>query len=197
MDNKFWLKKPMEQFSNEEWDAICLKCGKCCVLKDFRDGIACFSNRICDGLDMCTAKCTRYEKRLCNDCVKVDMNLLRYLPELLPETCAYRLLYEGKGLPDYHPLITENENSVRDAAQTVLDWPDVHSIKDLRRDLFELNRKCVEENWFDQKFEEEEKKIFDRYKIMFVAFYPIPSKINLEPLKLDVFVYDKKPVTDV
>ncbi len=52
---------------------------------------------------MTTARRTRYEKRLCDDCVKVDMILVKYQPELLPETCAYRLLYEGKGLPDYHP----------------------------------------------------------------------------------------------
>ena len=52
---------------------------------------------------MTTARCTRYEKRLCDGCVKVDMILVKYQPELLPETCAYRLLYEGKGLPDYHP----------------------------------------------------------------------------------------------
>lgn len=175
MDRKFWLNKPMEQFNDEEWDAICLKCGKCCVFKDFKGGTAYFSNRICDGLDMTTARCTRYEKRLCDDCVKVDMILVKYQPELLPETCAYRSLYEGKGLPDYHPLITGNDNSVRDAAQTVLDWPNVHSAKDLRRDLLELARKCDEENWSEQRFDEEERTVFNRYKIAFVASYPVPT----------------------
>ena len=196
MDRNFWLNKPMERFNDEEWDAICLKCGKCCVFKDFKGGTAYFSNRICDGLDMTTARCTRYEKRLCDDCVKVDMILVKYQPELLPETCAYRLLYEGKGLPDYHPLITGNDNSVRDAAQTVLDWPNVHSAKDLRRDLLEIARKCDEENWSDQKFDEEEKKIFNRYKIEFVAFYPIPIK-RLESLAVGAVFYDEKPVTDI
>ena len=34
----------------------------------------------------------------------------------MPKTCAYRYLYEGKGLPDWHPLITgktDNRHTIR------------------------------------------------------------------------------------
>ena len=33
----------------------------------------------------------------------------------LPKTCAYRLLDEGKELPDWHPLITGDPDSVHQA----------------------------------------------------------------------------------
>ena len=184
---KFWLVKSMEDFTEAEWEAICLKCGKCCVLKDFNNGIARFSNRACDGLDLKTGRCTRYDTRICADCVKVDMNLIRDLPELLPETCAYRMLFEGKGLPDYHPLITDDKDSVKKAKQTVLDWPDIHSTKNLHDDLMQLNIKSSKEKWSLDYFEEEADKLMEKYPIKFVAQYPIPTKKkgNTTDLKLD------------
>ena len=53
-------------------------------------------------------------------------------PHLLPEDCAYRMLKEKGCLPEYHPLITGDDESVKKAKQTVLDWEDIHSIADIR-----------------------------------------------------------------
>jgi hypothetical protein len=46
---------------------------------------------------------------------------LENLPQLdwLPETCAYKLLYTGKSLPSWHPLISKNKNSVHEAGFSV------------------------------------------------------------------------------
>lgn len=37
----------------------------------------------------------------------------------LPETCAYRLVAEGKKLPGWHPLITGRKDSVRLSGNSV------------------------------------------------------------------------------
>ena len=197
MDIKdFWKVKSMEDFTEAEWESVCLKCGKCCVLKSFENGWALFSNRVCDGLDMYTGKCSRYETRLCADCAKVDINLVRDLPELLPETCAYRMLFEGKGLPQYHPLITKDDESVKKAKQRVLDWPNVHSSKDIRNELMSLSEKSLKESWSLDKLDEEENKLFKRYPVVFVAKYPIPEKTQL-PNQMIIDLKFEKSDTDI
>ena len=62
---------------------------------------------------MSTGKCSRYEIRLCADCAKVDIYLVGDLPELLPETCAYGMLFEVKGLPQYYSLVTKDDEPVK------------------------------------------------------------------------------------
>lgn len=177
MDIKsFWKVKSMADFTDDEWDAICLKCGKCCALKYEKEGIVYFSNRICDGLDLKTVKCTRYDKRLCSECAKVDLELLNDSPELLPETCAYRMLFEKNTLPEYHPLISGDDESVRKAKQLVTDWPNMYSLKNLHRERNELFRRMDEEKWSENKFEEEEDKLFAKYQLEFVAAFPVPKK---------------------
>jgi hypothetical protein len=37
----------------------------------------------------------------------------------MPETCAYRRLARGEGLPDWHPLVTGTRKSVEDAGVAV------------------------------------------------------------------------------
>ena len=37
----------------------------------------------------------------------------------MPQTCAYRLLWQGKPLPGWHPLITGDPNSVHSAGVSV------------------------------------------------------------------------------
>jgi uncharacterized cysteine cluster protein YcgN (CxxCxxCC family) len=37
----------------------------------------------------------------------------------MPQTCAYRLLWEGKSLPDWHPLITGDPDSVHKAGISI------------------------------------------------------------------------------
>lgn len=33
MDNKFWKQKSFSEFTDEEWEALCDGCGKCCYRK--------------------------------------------------------------------------------------------------------------------------------------------------------------------
>jgi uncharacterized cysteine cluster protein YcgN (CxxCxxCC family) len=40
----------------------------------------------------------------------------------LPQTCAYRLLWEGKPLFDWHPLISGSPDTVHAAGVSVQGW---------------------------------------------------------------------------
>ena len=33
MSNRFWEEKDLADFTEEEWEAICMNCGKCCLIK--------------------------------------------------------------------------------------------------------------------------------------------------------------------
>ena len=70
----------------------------------------------CDLLDLKTGKCTDYENRfkIIKDCLQLTKNNVSQF-DWLPETCAYRLVYEGKPLPDWHPLISGRKESVGEA----------------------------------------------------------------------------------
>lgn len=37
----------------------------------------------------------------------------------MPQTCAYRLLSEGKPLPDWHHLVSGSKNAIHDAGMSV------------------------------------------------------------------------------
>ena len=172
MDKEFWRAKSMADFTQEEWDSICLKCGKCCAYKaiDANRHVN-FYNRVCDGLDMTTGLCKRYENRLCEECLKVDLKMLCKKPHLLPEDCAYRMLKEKGCLPEYHPLITGDDESVKKAKQTVLDWEDIHSIADIREATNAVLKKANEEEWSMEQFEDAVSEAVKKFALRIVKSY--------------------------
>lgn len=142
---EFWHKKPLQDLSKAEWELLCDGCGKCCLNKIDRRGKVCFTNARCRFLDPESCLCQIYEHRFKKvfDCRDIDLNTVQNEPEILPKTCAYRLLVEGKSLPDWHPLLTQDANSVHRAGQSLrgrplisetevkdyedylVDWPDL------------------------------------------------------------------------
>lgn len=174
---QFWKVKPLAEFSEEEWEAVCMKCGKCCLFKFQEAGEIHFSNRMCGYFDFRTGRCSCYASRLkTEDCAKVDMHLLQTEPELLPETCAYRLLLEGKDLPPHHPLVCGDANAPHKAKATVLEMEGVYSIDELKSSLMELNRRFVDEQLSPERFDEEEDKVFRQYAFRSLEHYAIPQK---------------------
>lgn len=110
-ENEFYKNKTLEKMTPEEWEMLCDGCGKCCYNKYItgrgKNTRLYYTSASCNFLDVGTGRCMDYENRFRNNrnCLKLS---LRNLKEFtwLPETCAYRLIYEGKNLPDWHPLIS-------------------------------------------------------------------------------------------
>ena len=117
MDN-FWEQKSLVQMSPDEWESLCDGCGLCCLVKieDEDSGIVFNTSVSCRQLDIETCTCRDYENRLADVSMCIQLTL-ENLPVLnwLPETCAYKRLYQGKDLPVWHPLITGDKDSVHDA----------------------------------------------------------------------------------
>lgn len=118
----FWQTKSLSEMSREEWESLCDGCGKCCLLKleDVDTGEIHPTDVGCRLLDLGTCRCTRYaeRKRLVPDCVVLDAENVKELT-WMPKTCAYRLVAEGKDLPDWHPLKTGDPESVVRAGVSV------------------------------------------------------------------------------
>lgn len=139
----FWHVKPLLAMSEAEWESLCDGCGKCCLGKleyEGEDGEPTgeveFTDIACHLFDPQTCRCTDYPNRSLKvpDCVKVtpdNVGALYYMPP----SCAYRLLSGGKDLPDWHPLVSGNPETVflaghsargrtvSEADVTEEDWP--------------------------------------------------------------------------
>lgn len=118
----FWRTTRLEEMSQAEWESLCDGCGKCCLnkLEDIDTGELAYTNVACRLLDLGTCRCTRYpdRSRLVPDCVTLTPENVGALA-WMPSTCAYRLLAEGRDLPDWHPLISGDPDSVHRAGISV------------------------------------------------------------------------------
>lgn len=122
---EFW-RLPLNSLTAEEWEALCDGCGKCCLnkLEDAETGEILFTRVACRLLDGETCRCGQYENRktFVPECVVLTPKTLKDSAYWMPSTCAYRLLAEGKPLPDWHPLLTGDPDSVHDAGMSVRGW---------------------------------------------------------------------------
>lgn len=118
----FWKDKSLGEMSMDEWESLCDRCGKCCVLKieDADTGEVHYTDVACKLLHCGSATCTDYprRKRFVPDCITLSPENLASLP-WMPDTCAYRVLHEGGELADWHPLISGDSDSPRRAGISV------------------------------------------------------------------------------
>jgi len=114
-DQEFWRHKPLGEMTPEEWESLCDGCAKCCLhrLEDEETREIYFTNVHCRLLDTRTCRCGDYpnRSRRVEDCLTITLKELED-PYWLPATCAYRLLAEGKPLPEWHPLVSGDPQSV-------------------------------------------------------------------------------------
>ncbi|MDX8396878.1 MAG: rhodanese-related sulfurtransferase [Mariprofundaceae bacterium] len=117
----FW-DKPLDDLNDSEWEQLCDRCGQCCLHKfeDEDSGELLLTDISCRLFDAEKCACNDYDQRL----VKVEGCLnIRGFSEAqyrwLPQTCAYRLRFEGKELEAWHPLISGDVKSVHQAGISI------------------------------------------------------------------------------
>lgn len=121
-EKPFWQTVKLADMTAAQWEAVCDGCAKCCLVKlqDEDSGEIVFTDIVCNLLDQQSCRCTHYQERtkLVPDCVKLTKDNLDKI-DFMPPSCAYRLLHEGKDLPQWHPLVSGRADSVVEAGMSV------------------------------------------------------------------------------
>ncbi len=120
---RFWERKPLRKMNQREWEALCDGCGKCCLnkLEDEDTGEVALTCVACRLLDDESCHCTQYDIRhqFVPECIVMTPDNIDSHAYWLPQTCAYRLLWEGKPLYSWHPLLSGTADSVHAAGVSV------------------------------------------------------------------------------
>lgn len=120
----FWEARALAELDPEQWEALCDGCGRCCLLKleDADTGAIAYTGVACRLLDIRRCRCRDYNRRRQRvpDCLVLDAAAVA-ATDWLPDTCAYRLVAEGRPLHPWHPLISGTPDSVHAAGISVRD----------------------------------------------------------------------------
>lgn len=106
--DNFWQNYTLNELNLAEWEALCDGCGLCCLIKfvDDNDMVE-YTDVACQLLDCNLGLCRDYPNRktIVKDCVRLTTKILKKAWTWLPSTCAYKRLYLGQPLPNWHYLI--------------------------------------------------------------------------------------------
>lgn len=104
----FWLNKDLVDLSDTEWESLCDHCGKCCLVKLEDQGDVAFTRFACKKYDLINGGCGTYSHRhhIVMSCLNIREILRSKNWNWLPDTCSYRLVFENKPLPYWHPLVS-------------------------------------------------------------------------------------------
>ena len=118
----WWHEKSLDELSSVQWEALCDGCAKCCLhkLEDEDSGEVFYTKVRCRYLQEQTCQCGDYVNRSilvphCIDLRPANLDKLNWLPS----TCAYRLRAQNLPLPDWHPLLSGNRDSVHVAGVSI------------------------------------------------------------------------------
>ena len=116
---RYWEDTPLTRMTRPEWEALCDGCGKCCMnkLEDEDTGEVVMTRIACRLFDDTSCRCAQYPIRhqFVPECIVLKPTTMDANLYWMPETCAYKLLWQGKKLYDWHPLISGDPQSVHDA----------------------------------------------------------------------------------
>jgi uncharacterized cysteine cluster protein YcgN (CxxCxxCC family) len=114
-DKPYWETKRLSEMTEAEWEALCDGCGKCCLVKleDEDTTEVLYTGLHCRLLDASTCQCSNYENRrdYVPDCIKLTAETIPVY-DWLPKTCAYRLIEEGRPLPEWHHLVCGDREEI-------------------------------------------------------------------------------------
>ncbi len=118
----WWHSKTLEELNQNEWEALCDGCAKCCLhkLEDEDSGEVFYTKVRCRYLVEHNCSCSDYGNRsvLVPHCIRlIPSELTTY--DWLPTTCAYRLRARGLMLPDWHPLVSGDPESVHQSGVSI------------------------------------------------------------------------------
>lgn len=120
---RFWETVPLAKMTKPEWEALCDGCGKCCLnkLEDEETGEVALTRIACRLLDGESCRCAQYPIRhqFVPECIVLTPKTIKDNMYWLPQTCAYRRMYQGKPLFDWHPLVSGDPEAVHRAGQSV------------------------------------------------------------------------------
>jgi uncharacterized cysteine cluster protein YcgN (CxxCxxCC family) len=141
----FWKRYPLKRLTPVEWEALCDGCGKCCLnkLEDPDTEEVALTRVACRLLDDETCRCGQYDirRQLVPECIFLTPKNLDQHAYWMPNTCAYKLLWQGRDLPEWHPLLTGDPDSVHRAGISV-------------KDMTVSEAKIPEDEWEDYIIEE-------------------------------------------
>lgn len=120
---RFWETTALEDMDKAQWEALCDGCGKCCLIKleDEDSGKIAYTNVACRLFEDATCRCANYplRKQLVSGCVVLSPENIARNAYWMPQSCAYRRLFEGKGLPAWHPLVTGDPSSTQTSGKSM------------------------------------------------------------------------------
>ncbi|MCK5884232.1 MAG: YcgN family cysteine cluster protein [Bacteriovoracaceae bacterium] len=113
---QFWKDKSLKQLTFDQWESLCDGCALCCLhkLEDEDTGEIYYTQVGCQLLDIDTCACKNYSNRTAQIPSCLQLTIDKTMMNMLPKTCAYRLLFEGKELPDWHHLVCGDKNRVHE-----------------------------------------------------------------------------------
>jgi len=116
---RFWERHALDELTAPEWEALCDGCGKCCLnkLEDAETGEVELTRVACKLLDDATCLCGNYaeRRRLVPECIVLTPGNIASHAYWMPQTCAYRLLWQGRPLPRWHHLVCGDREAVHRA----------------------------------------------------------------------------------
>ncbi|MDE0758020.1 MAG: YcgN family cysteine cluster protein [Pseudomonadales bacterium] len=114
----FWKEKTLLEMTQGEWESLCDGCARCCLhkLQDLETDLVYYTSVACQYLDQDTCRCQNYKQRneLVPSCIILKPSHMEEY-SWLPDTCAYRLIHEGKELFWWHHLVSGRDDTVHEA----------------------------------------------------------------------------------